>query len=412
MVRLTDMLPTAVLCGDLNMLRCFAGAGVPTLIVSSDARDVTFLSRHCGRTGVVASRWQSPERSLDDFVALRRRLATRPVLFYGDDATLLLISRNREVFARDYHFLMPPADLVETLVDKSRFAAYAEQLQLTVPRTMADEDIGRTGGALERLPLPCVIKPRHHIGWRPSLGQVGAKKPFKALRIERRAELERQMAEAAAVASGFILQEWIPGGEEQVYSYHAYVAEDGRLLGRYVGRKIRTYPMSAGVSTYLELIDDPEILRSGRDILERMGLVGPVKLDFKRHESTGKPYLLEVNPRFNLWNYLGAACGVNLPLVAYRERIGQPVEPELRYRTGVRWLSFGNDARAFLCDYGPAGELSLATWLRSLRGPKVYDVFAWDDPLPFFAELSRTLPRMLEKMPRKLMARVSQRACA
>ena len=29
------------------------------------------------------------------------------------------------------------------------------------------------------------------------------------------------------------------------------------------------------------------------------------------------------------------------------------------------------------------GELGLFEWLGSLRGPMVYDIFAWDDPLPF-----------------------------
>ena len=53
-------------------------------------------------------------------------------------------------------------------------------------------------------------------------------------------------------------------------------------------------------------------------MLERLAFVGVVKLDYKRDPRTGRFYLLEVNPRFNLWNHLGAAAGVNLPLLAYR----------------------------------------------------------------------------------------------
>src|SRR6185369_15521749 len=101
-------------------------------------------------------------------------------------------------------------------------------------------------------------------------------------------------------------------------------ARDQKMLGHYVGRKIRTYPSRAGVSTYLELCDEPSLERAGFAVLERLGLTGVVKLDWKRDPRTGRFHLLEVNPRFNLWNHLGAAAGVNLPFLAYQDLLGLP----------------------------------------------------------------------------------------
>ena len=101
--------------------------------------------------------------------------------------------------------------------------------------------------------------------------------------------------------------------------------------------------------------------------------------------------LLEVNARFNLWNRLGAVSGVNLPLIAYRDLTGGAVEPATEYQTRTRWLSFGDDARAFVRDYAPAGDLTTLDWLRSYRGSLVYDVFAWDDPQPFLMHLVHSL---------------------
>src|SRR5262249_30851581 len=190
----------------------------------------------------------------------------------------------------------------------------------------------------------------------------------------------------------FVIQEFIPGGEEQVYSFHAYLDGARRSLGHYVGRKIRTYPRSAGVSTYLELVDEPDLVRVGFDVIDRLGLVGVGQLDFKRHPRTGAFYLLEVTPRYSLWNHLGAASGVNLPLLAYLDLTGKPAAPAPRAKTGVRWLSLADDARTFVRDYAPAGELSLPGWLGSLRGPKGYDVFAWDDASPFVLDVARALP--------------------
>ena len=114
-----------------------------------------------------------------------------------------------------------------------------------------------------------------------------------------------------------------------------------------------------------------------------------MKLDFKRDPRTGRFYLLEVNPRFSLWNHLGAASGVNLPLLAYRDLAGLPVAPAPPAKVGVRWLSLADDTRTFVRSFAPAGALSVLGWLASLRGPKVFDVFAWDDVSPFLMNLAR-----------------------
>src|SRR5688572_20241980 len=84
----------AVVCGDLNLLRCFAGTGIPALVVTSDARDVTLRSRHCRQSAVIAPP-SEPERAVADLVAIGRSLGNRAVLYYGTDALLLLISRHR-----------------------------------------------------------------------------------------------------------------------------------------------------------------------------------------------------------------------------------------------------------------------------------------------------------------------------
>jgi predicted ATP-grasp superfamily ATP-dependent carboligase len=136
------------------------------------------------------------------------------------------------------------------------------------------------------------------------------------------------------------------------------------------------------VSTYLELVREPALRELGRWSARALELVGPVKLDFKHDPAADRFHLFEVNPRFTLWCYLGTACGVNLPKIAYSELVGEQVEVQHAYKTGVRWLSFGNDLRAFVRDYRPRGELSLGEWLRSFRGRKIYDVFSWRDPLP------------------------------
>jgi predicted ATP-grasp superfamily ATP-dependent carboligase len=379
------------------MLRCFAGSGTPTCVVTTDQHDVTLRSRFCEHSSVIAPP-RDEERAVSDLMRLGRRFAERPVLFYGTDAALLVISRHRHELSRHFRFRMPRPELIEQLVNKQLFTELALRCELPVPRTLASDEIESASDVERHVGLPCVFKPSVHIGWFVARAQHGLS-PHKALRVETPAELARALGELRLHCESFVVQQYIPGGEDLIYSYHAYIDEHFRALGEFAGRKLRTYPKHAGVSTYLELIHEPDLLRLGREVSERIGLIGPVKLDFKRAPDSGQFHLLEVNPRYTLWNHLGAAAGINLPMLAYADLTGLAVPPPSPYRAGVRWLSFGNDLRAFLRDYRPEG-MSFVHWLQSFRAPKVYDIFSWSDPLPFFAnalKFSGALSRRLLK---------------
>lgn len=383
--------PPAVLLGDLNMLRCFAGSSVRTIQASSDPDAPAFFSRHCEQRRLLSDVHVDPEAWLADLLALGRLHADRPVLYYGDDATLLAVSRHRAELGARFRFLLPAAEHVEALVDKLRFATLASALGLPVPRTVTSTDARTAAEIARRVPPPCILKPGSHLGFRHSKAvlELGIG-PVKALAARTEDELARMIDRITSFSPDFVVQEYIPGGEEHVYSFHAYRDARGRTLGSFAGRKIRTYPRSAGTSTYLEIVDEPELDRLGFEVMDRLRLNGVAKLDFKRDPRSGRFHLLEVNPRFSLWNHPGAAAGVNLPLLAYRDLTGAHVEPAGRARAGIRWLSLADDARTFVRNFAPAGDLSLAGWLLSLRGPKVYDVFAWDDLSPFLVDLARS----------------------
>ncbi|MEO6576573.1 MAG: hypothetical protein ABIP89_22185 [Polyangiaceae bacterium] len=381
---------TAVLTGDLNMVRCFDDAGLRTMLVGSDPDDLKFHSRS-GASRLIADPRTEPERAVDDLVALGKALPGRPALFYDSDPMLVLISRNRVVLERYFRFRMPDPELVEALASKVEFDGLARRLDLPVPKTVLSRDVSSGREAAAKLTLPCMFKPVSHAGWYTSdvVVEAGAK-PFKALLAETYEQFLALWKKMSRFDRDFVVQEYVPGRDSCIYSFHAYLDDRSRPLGYFVGQKLRTYPKTSGVSTYLELTHDAEVERLGFEILSRMKFVGPVKLDFKKDEARGRFYLLEMNPRFNLWHHLGAACGINLPRIAYDDLFGTASAARFtEYRTGVRWLSFGNDARAFLRDYRPGGELTLAQWLWSLRGEKIHDVFSWRDPQPFGAWLMR-----------------------
>jgi predicted ATP-grasp superfamily ATP-dependent carboligase len=292
---------------------------------------------------------------------------------------------------------MPPTDLVEQLVDKTSFARLAEERGIPAPLTVCSCDVSGPRDAMARIPGPWLVKPSGHHAWLDRTTQR-SQGPKKALVAESPEALEALWAEVHGHTEDFVVQEYVPGGENEVYSFHAYLDGRGAVLGHFVGRKIRTFPREAGVSTYLELVIEPRVSALGLEVVRALGVVGPIKIDMKRDMRTGRFYVLELNARYNLWHYLGSACGVNLPLLAHADLTGDPCAPPVEQRTGIRWLSFGGDLRSFLRSYRPSGELDLVSWLGSLRGPKVHDVFAWKDPLPSLVGAANYLRALVRRL--------------
>jgi predicted ATP-grasp superfamily ATP-dependent carboligase len=378
---------SAVVFGDMNLVRCLVDRQVPLLFLSSDPEEATLRSRHCRDREIVAPP-SNVEAALRDLERIGKTFAVRPVLYYGNDALLLLISRHRERLARYYRFRMPSRELVEQLTNKRLFAELSERIGLCTPKTANSRDVDSADAILERVPLPCALKPNVHIDWF-EFKSLHTEGPKKALRANTPDELRAMYESLLRFTDDFVVQQFIEGDEDQIYSFHAYLAASGQPLGYYVGKKIRTFPKQAGISTYLELVHDRQVVDLGLDVLRRLNFTGPVKIDMKKDARSGEFYILELNARFNLWHYLGTVCGINLPELAYADLTVNAQRGPSDYRTGVKWLSFGNDFRSFLRSYRPSGELGWSDYLRSFAGSKVYDVFSWNDPAPFAATVTK-----------------------
>lgn len=393
------MRAVACVMGDLSLVRCLGRRGVPVVLATDDPDGPAARSRHVRETIEVRS-GGDPEvavRRLCDFAAT---CGEPPVLFYQGDDELLLVSRRRDALGASFRFVLPPAELVEDTVDKVRFAALAERVGLPVPRTL----VLRRGEVSPSMiaswtGFPAVLKPAHRHGWFTSplhAEIVGDNR--KAIRIEGRAELERCLPAVRGYHADFLLQEAVEGGESRIVSHHAYVRADGRIAGEFTGRKVRTFPRTYGLSTHVEITDDEEVRVAGRRVLERTGFTGVVKLDFKRDARDGRLWLLEMNPRFTLWNHPGAVAGVDLPGLVYDDLTGGPRRTAGKARVGVRWMLVRADLRSAL-EARAAGEGSLLRWGWDLATSGVREDLMVTDPMPMIHDLAAVIARRLRRAP-------------
>jgi len=376
-------LPMACVMGDMDLVRALGLARVPCAAVAKPGA-APRGSRFVRSSLPWVDAWEDPGAMLEVLLAFAATQPLPPVLFYEEDRGLLLVSRNRERLAGAFRFVLADAELVEDLVDKSRFQRLAERLALPVPASRRLDPATLSGAADVDLRFPLIVKPltRRPERWDPIAG--GA----KALQVETMGELRTLWPRLVDAGVSVLAQERVPGSEARIESYHVYVDALGKVAGEFTGRKIRTYPQVYGDSTALVITDDPGVRALGRELVERLGLRGVAKFDFKRGPD-GRLHLLEVNPRFTLWSHPGAVAGVNLPELVYRDLVGLPRRAARPARAGVRWCRVWRD-HAAARDAG----VSTAAWLRWVLTCEAKCAMAWDDPVPvLYAGLWRCLHR-------------------
>jgi D-aspartate ligase len=391
--------PLACVMGDMDLVRPLGLGGVRCAVVAKWGAPTRF-SRFVSAAVDWADAWEQTETLVDLLVRFGSSLPERPVLYYEGDHELLLVSRHRWQLADAFKFVVPDPTLVEDLVDKSRFRCLAERLGLPVPRSQSIQRLDSSSASDLDLPFPFIAKPltRRPDRWAP----VGGSQ--KAVQVDGPQSWRELSARIAEAHMPVLLQEIVPGPETLIESYHVYVDEAGVIVGEFTGRKIRTYPARYGHSTALETTDAADTRAVGRTLVDRLGLRGVAKFDFKRRPD-GTLCLLEVNPRFNLWHHLGAVAGVNLPALVYDDLVGRPRRTMPRARAGLRWSNPWDDLAA-----ARSAGLPLRAWLAFTMGSDARRVVALDDPLPFLCGGAAAVVKRGTRVIRRRLARLSRGA--
>ncbi len=357
--------PLPVVMGDLDLTRPLSLAGMRSVVVCArddPARFSRFTIRALDR---------DDPSLLERLLALAAGQPARPILFYGNDRDLLFVSDHRDELLAAYDTLLPPREVVDDLLDKARFQRLAEQAGLPVPRTQRIDMATRPSAADLEVSFPVIVKPLTRAErWWNAVGWA------KAQRVDDAGAWSALVGRLADAGVDVLVQELVPGGEERIESYHAYLNWAGEVVGEFTGAKIRTRPAEFGYSTALVTTAEDSVCRAGRDVLARIGYGGVAKVDFKRAPD-GRLYLLEINPRLSLWVHLGAIAGVNLPALVYRELTGTPMPGPRTARAGVHWCDLRQDAGAVRESGG-----SLLSWLPWALRCEAKSATSLGDPMP------------------------------
>jgi D-aspartate ligase len=355
-------LPAAVVdvgwVNGLAAIRSLGRAGIRVLAVDHRPSALGFRSRYA-EPFLSADAHADPTR----FVASIRALG-EVVVFPTHDGQLNLIAQH----LGDLQVLapFPDWDILEQVQSKRAQLDQAAAVGVDVPQTHYPRTVAEARAAAEEIGLPVLVKPEHPVGFKQRFRR-------QAFRCETLHEVED--AYARAEEFGAMVQELIPGDDDTLYTVGSYVARDGRPLGVFSGRKLRQTPPGIGTCRVGEAVWVQDAVDAALRLLGAFDYFGLSQVEFKHDPRDGKFKLMEINPRLWQWHGLAAACGVDLPRIAYADLVGEKPEEVTMNGESRRW------AITLMPGESPAFQ----------RPPYVDAVFARDDPKPAAVHLARVV---------------------
>ncbi len=370
-----------ILGGDyqgLGIVRSLGRHGVPTCIVD-DEHSIARYSRYAGRA-VHFPNLKQERQTVDQLLSLGRRLGLEGWLLYPTrDELVAAISRHRDELGEVFRVPTAEWESVRWAWDKRNTYELAAQLGIPIPTTRYPDSLADLEQFDEMTP-PFAIKPaiKEHFVYATRV---------KAWCANSHAELRTLFQKAFDIVGPgeVMVQEVIPGGGSQQYSYCAFFRE-GEAVGSMVARRRRQHPLQFGrASTFVETIDQPELEEVSERFLRAIDYYGLVELEYKLDPRDEEFKLLDVNAR--TWGYhsLGASAGVDFSYMLFADQMGLPVSPA-KARPGVGWMRTTTDIPTAILEV-LGGSLNMSGYLRSLGMCRTEAVFSLADPLPGIAEL-------------------------
>ena len=367
----------------LAAIRSLGRAGLRVVALDHRPWALGFTSRYA--EPVLAPEPQEDEAGFIAFLLELAKGFDEPVpIFPTHDEHLNAISRHWDELAAGYRFPFPRWEILEPIQSKRHQLEQAAAIGVPIPRTLHPRTAEDARSGAEELGYPVFLKPSSPLEFK----LVYKRQAFMC-------ETVSQLDEAYARMAPYqpMLQEFVPGGDDELYTLGSYIAADGDLLGTFSGRKLlqtRHLMGSAriGVSVWIDDVVDP-----GLALLRALRFHGISQVEFKRDPRDGLYKLIEVNPRLWQWHGLAGACGVDLPWIAYCDLTGRRLPPARMHLEGKVWsitLMSGLppkpqwppyvDGVFALDDIGPALEQAKRHTARAF--PRAADVWARRRQMP------------------------------
>ena len=363
----------------LSTIRCLGIHGIYTVAVDySDKDRYGAESKYCSEKLIAPHYRQNKEDFIHFLKDYARKQSAPPVLIPCHDSYVEVIDEYLDELKEYYLIPQTEKGLYTKAMNKETLHRLATEKGVLVPETVRVNEDNFFEKIETIIKYPCIVKPTDS----PSFVAKFRKKIFK---VNNKKELEEALEKAHNAELEVIVQRIIPGFDDHMHTFDAYLNQDAKVTHWTTCQKFRQYPINFGASVYTGQKYIPELYGIGAKFLEDIGYKGFAEIEFKKDAETGKYYLIEINVRITNFNNLLYKVGLNIPYITYRELTGRPLEPKAITENTNRVFWYLYEDLLAIRAYIKTGQLSLGDVIRSLFKPKAYAIWSLDDPKPAFS---------------------------
>ncbi len=291
----------------------------------------------------------------------------KPVLIPTNDEWAYAISKHKEYLSKVSLPCVTEFETIKLLINKNVFYQIGQQNNYLTPKTWNINEH-------TNLNFPIVAKPIYRTissdESKPELYTFLDQNRLTV--IENTQELEAFLIKAGRFKDFFVLQEYIRGLSDRMYTVGIYADRHSNIKALFTGRKVRGYPHDIGDNIVGQNQQVPKrIIDNTYKIVSELGYTGIAEFEYKRDILTGEYRLIEINPRAWSWIGITPSCGVNIPLIAYKDMCGQQV-PSATIQTTqtIRYIKIYQDLLNCIIRYRfshPDWAMSIKSWRKELK---------------------------------------------
>jgi predicted ATP-grasp superfamily ATP-dependent carboligase len=372
--------------GALAIARSLGCLGAPIHIVDSQSNNPTAKSRYCLKVHPCSFSEEDPRQYLECLKELSVELGRKAVLIPTTDELAIFVADYVDQLKDDYIYPENSSDLVRELANKKSMFGLAGEHGLPTPRTLFPTDLADLKAFAGRVEYPVMLK-----------GIMGNRLQelhgCKMLLVNNPTELQDAYKRLEEHGSpNLMIQEYIPGGDDQVYIFNGYFDARSDCLAGFTGFKIRQHPIHFGSASLGECRWIPEVAELTTRFLKAVDYRGIIDIGYRLDPRDGQYKVLDINPRIGqAFRLFIASNGMDVSRALYLDLTDQPVYCDAPIE-GRRWLIEDNDLVSSW-HYYREGTLGFWSWFSAFYGLQETAWFRWNDPLPFLAMFWRFLKR-------------------
>ena len=378
----------------LAIMRSLGPLGVRVHGVSGPGPAPATHSRYCWDRTVLPFDEGRPQSYVEGLLRVAKAIGQRAILIPTSDETAQFVADHAATLRPYYLFQDNDATTVRALASKREMFELAQAHGVPTPVTRFPQTISDVSAYAEHGPFPVMLK--------GIFGNRLAARVRKKMVIVHSASalLEAYQRMEDPEHPNLMIQEYIPGGDDQVYIFNGYFNRQSECLVGFTGYKVRQFPVHVGCASLGECRWVGEVASETQRFMKAIGYQGILDIGYRLDPRDGRYKVLDINPRVGqAFRIFVAENDHDVVKALYLDLTGQPQPPVVR-REGRRWVIEDFDIISSL-DYYREGTLGLSQWLRSFARLEEGAWFSWRDPVPFVAMLGRLARRVWNSLAKR-----------